>query len=232
MVTSEQMKENFKQTKEGLLTKTVMKYLTVSDHALFRYQQRFDKEVDKISIVNRVKGILNQPATRYMGIQQCEKGNDSHMFYNGGKMEIYLSLDLTKVATFINPKDKAFIVQMENDNPLHNKLVNLYESELRKYKRKEITMINTLERTEKEKAVDVANLKLKAFKTKSDNIRNECYTLLSQIELEINEMINSLTKHQDNKRKIMRALASLLGQEFISNNKDDMIDNNCQQSAG
>ena len=43
-------------------------------------------------------------------------------------------------------------------------------------------------------------------------------------------MIESLTKHQDNKRRIMRALASLLGQEFVSNNKDDMIE--IEQSAG
>lgn len=211
------------------------KKLTIEDHAVLRAKQRYSRK-DANDALNFCKSLLG--SAKYMGITTCDRGNKSHMFAASNKASIHLSLDLSRIITIIDIKDKAYImydkqptidnnkqitdsaaekiISFENeitskasDIPLQDKLIKLYETELRKYNRLEKKLMKELSIFRLEASVEIAQLNLIIFKTKSDAKKEESNLRIKEIEMDIKEKCLNLKKVEDYKRRISKVLVTL-----------------------
>lgn len=201
-----------------------IKKIKIEEHAVKRAIQRF-KRKDKSDALNFCKSVLG--SSKYIGETTCDRGNKAHMFVSvNNKVQIYLSLDLTKIITVIDSKEKSFIVyDKENVNtepsenhifskmkeiPLQDKLVKLYQTEFKKHDRLEKKMSKEFLEFKLTKELEMAQLNLLAYKTRSKNIKADALEKVKQIQNAINLNFNELKKISDDKRKISKVLASLI----------------------
>ncbi len=150
------------------------------------------------------------------------------MFIAPNKTEIYLTLDLTYIKTIMTSKEKKYIVydkpetneikqqQFENvfsqvkEIPLQDKLIKLYQTEFKKHDRLEKKMSKEFTEYRFIKLVEVAELNLNIYKSKSKRIRDELSEKVRIIETTLSNNLLTLKKVQDDKRQISKALSSLL----------------------
>ncbi|MFD0587623.1 hypothetical protein ACFQZE_06385 [Paenibacillus sp. GCM10027627] len=180
--------------------------IKISPHADLRFTQRLRAKSleEKLQICKCILG-----NAKYYGLTTCDKGKRGHMFADV-KMTIILHEDLETIVTVYETKSKQYIVQTEPENPLHDKLKNLYETELRRYERTEQSKSRKLERLKLEIEIEKAELKYKIYKTKSHSVKNSCTARLHAINNYIHDHEKEIKKIQNDKRKIARAMACIV----------------------
>jgi hypothetical protein len=198
------------------------KTLDIDEHAVRRAVERF-KRKDKYDALNYFKSLLGH--SKYMGETTCEKGNQAHMFVAPNKVAIYLTLDMKTIKTAMKINDKPYIVysnktneqasntsRTKEENPLQDKLIKLYTTEFKKYDRLEKKIERQFTRLKLESDIKLSELRLLLFKARSEQNKMKYQAQITDIEknLKLNE--EQLRKVQGDKRKISRALATLLSE--------------------
>lgn len=201
------------------------KNLDIDDHAVKRAIQRF-KRKDKADALGYCKSLLGH--SRYVGETTCDRGNRAHMFIAPNKVEIYLTLDLLQVKTLMDNKDKKYIVYDKSEKssesydelecvfsevkqiPLQDKLIKLYQIEFKKHDRLEKKMNKEFTEYRLQKNIEIAQLHLEAYNSKSNKIKEIILIKIKGIEDILSSNLLELKKIQDDKRKIAKVLSSLL----------------------
>ncbi|WP_372011354.1 hypothetical protein NBRC13296_12360 [Paenibacillus chitinolyticus] len=211
---------------EDIKTRINFKKLDIEDHAVQRAIERFNRK-DRSDALNFCKSLLGN--SRYIGQTTCERGNQAHMFVSPNKIEIYLTIDLGQIKTLMSVKEKKHIVydKIKNEEsnvegcpenifsnveeiPLQDKLIKLYQREFKKYDRQEKKLNKEFTEFRFIKSIEIAELNYRIYKCKSLKLRNSLSETLRAIEQTLAEMVLGLKKVQDDKRKIAKALSSLL----------------------
>lgn len=197
------------------------KILTIEDHAVQRAIERF-KRKDKQDALNYCKCLLG--AAQYIGETTCERGNRTHMFVAPNKVAIYITLDCRVVKTLMKVTDKPYIVydktepKNTNENiftelkeiPLQDKLIKLYQTEFKKHDRLEKKMIKEFTEYKLTQSIVLAELRLQEYRTKKKREKQELADEITQIEESFISNETELRRVQGDKRKISRALSTLL----------------------
>jgi len=214
------------------------RFLNLTTHAFDRYNERV-KQANKGEVLKSFKTMLKQ-AKYIGEVTCEEKQQKTHMFVTQGNMAVYVSLDLKYVVTIMEVKQKVYLVYDEDakdkkdkdvvpvvmqlqeavedveieiksrSNPLHSKLLKLYNTEFRRYDAIENKASKTFKEFELKHGIEVAGLQLKIFKAKSEKIKVQYGGRINEIQLVVKINQEQLKKIQDDKRKISRALASLM----------------------
>ncbi|MMZ60719.1 hypothetical protein D1872_228310 [compost metagenome] len=102
-----------------------------------------------------------------------------------------------------------------NKIPLQDKLIKLYNSEFKKHDRIEKKLLKEFTEFRLVKSVEIANLRLELFKSKSVSKKTKLQEQIDTIEKEI--VINELQLKdiQDSKRRISQALSTLLSENTL-----------------
>jgi hypothetical protein len=173
----------------------------MTDHAYQRAVERFNMAEDnKKHILNYFKSILKD--ARLIGEVICEKGNKSILYANR-RIAIYLSPDLKKIYTV----NKFESVTYE---PIKNIVSEILAKEIRKLTRVENARVKKLELIKVESEVDIAELRCRAFKTKSPSVKVACKARIKAIEEYIDELENEIQLMQITKRSMARSMVAVV----------------------
>ncbi|QSF43483.1 hypothetical protein [Paenibacillus tianjinensis] len=204
------------------------KTLEIDDHAVRRVEERF-KRKGRNEALNYCKCLLGQ--SRYIGETTCERGNRAHMFVAPNKVAIYLTLDYHEIKTIMKVNDKPFLIydndkdvnaeendKTENtstelfssDNPLQEKLIKLYQVEFRKIGRVETKVSREVNEEKLKLDIEISELKYRLYKSRSAKVKNQCEKRIEEVQSVIIKNNLRLKKVEDDKRKIAKALASML----------------------
>ncbi|MFE4571336.1 hypothetical protein [Paenibacillus chitinolyticus] len=186
------------------MIKVNLKALDFTPHAIQRAKERF-KMLNEADIINMCKSIIR--AGTYIGEITCDKGNRSHLFASG-KKGIILSQDLTTVVTVIEYK-RGHIPDLDKKNPLHDKLVKLYQSEIRRLTKLESTLYKKIKETKLYNDIELANLNLKLYKTRSIKVKKEIEQRMAEIKIEFEEQELVMKQIESDKRIIAKSMACL-----------------------
>lgn len=177
-----------------------VKKLRVSDHAVQRIIERFNCKNEQEAI-NYVKSRFNN--ARYIGVTTCEQGHRSYM-YCIGSIGIFVSMDLLHIKTVVNLESHGHY------DGLKEKIEQMYLKEFRKADRSERSKNKRLEYIRLKNDAEIATLKYRAYKTRSHNVKNECESLIVKLQNEIRQCEYDIKNAESNKRKIARAIATVL----------------------
>lgn len=171
--------------------------VVLSDHAYERAVSRLSLQWTEFSSVN--KYIRNQLANAdYIGVTTANDGNMCHMFINRG-IALYLDKSLETVVT-INKFDKI------PQNMLQDKIKNLFQKEFRKLDRSEKAKLKQLGLQKYEIELEIAELKLKEYKSKSESLKLACKGRIKALEIAINDFQEDIVKIKAEKRRIANAM--------------------------
>jgi hypothetical protein len=114
------------------------------------------------------------------------------------------------IKTVMKVRQRQYLLDVEHENPLHKQLVSLYEKELRKHSRFEQAQLKRIILTQLENDVKIAQLKCRIHKTRSTRVKEECKSIIAEIQSSTSDLQTSLETIRSNKRKIAKALTVLL----------------------
>lgn len=203
------MKGEYKMNLIGsdLIVRPVINYerLSLSRHCLDRIKERFPNVKEpRPFVVNVVK------EGRYCGQCADEEGNIRHAFVHLGKTA-YVSLDLKIITTVIPNKKSSKITtgDTEEDKKLNEDIYARYAKELRKLDR-------AVKKLEKDKQqyllmsnIHNSNLMLRIHKTKSEQVKKECYSEISSSQLKLTKMNEELYELQNRQTRLTRSIAAV-----------------------
>ncbi|EGL17499.1 MULTISPECIES: hypothetical protein [unclassified Paenibacillus] len=181
-----------------------LKALEITSHAIERAKERFNI-LNELDIVNMCKTIIKTGV--YIGEITCEKGNKSHLFASGKKGAI-ISQDLSKVVTVIEYR-RGHIPDLDKKNPLHNKLVALYHSEMKRLTKLEQSLLKKLKETKLYNDIEIAELNLKLYKTRSEKTKKEVEQRIAEIKNKFEEQEFAMKQIESDKRIIAKSMACL-----------------------
>lgn len=101
----------------------------------------------------------------------------------------------------INKKEK-------NKLSFRNNIINIYKKELRKTHREQLATKRKLEYITVKNEMEIANLKYRKYKTRSENVKKECDLKIKSLQQEILNFENKVKELQAVKRQIAFAVAS------------------------
>ncbi|MNH66485.1 hypothetical protein D3C73_185160 [compost metagenome] len=177
--------------------------IALSSHAWDRIQERFPTYgKNKKMAADYVRSLLK--SSEYIGIVPSNEGFDSHMYVFNHEIAIHISsMDESTVTT---------IYKVERDSRKHIdfrcKIEDIYKREFRKTHRLELAKRRRIEFVKAKNEAEIANLKYRKLKTRSQNVRNECDTRIVELQQEIEMMDEDIKSIQAAKRNIAYALAS------------------------
>jgi hypothetical protein len=176
--------------------------ITVSDHAHQRCVERFGLQHTGRDAVSRYihKHLAD---SKHVGKITSTDGNDGEMFVKS-QFRFHLSPDLSTVITVVKVENKI------TPSPVNNKLNELAHREFRKLDRKEKARIRQLKRCELEGEVEIAECKLRAFKTRSEAVKLSCNARIVALENRLEELKQEIQCIKEDKRKVAYALASII----------------------
>jgi hypothetical protein len=173
----------------------------LSDHGYERAVERLElKYKDRNSVLGFLRKVLKEAIC--LGEVLDEDENWS-VLYAKNRIAIYLSLDLKTIITVNRFENVTF-------EPIKEKLKGLCEKELRKLRRKERCLVRRNERELLKCKVELAELDLRAYKTRSNNVRKQCKERKKEIEKYIADMEKELKNVRDTIRRVSKSLVSVI----------------------
>ncbi|MET3209639.1 UNVERIFIED_CONTAM: hypothetical protein ABIC26_002586 [Paenibacillus sp. PvR008] len=178
------------------------KNIELSTHAFERIQERFPAvSKNKRTATDYIRGLLK--SSEYIGILPDKCGRDAHMYVYNNSIAIHTNIDTHLVAT---------VYEIERDNrehiPFRDKIKDIYKKEFRKLHRFEFSRRKKLELAKAKNEAEVAALKYKKVRTRSENVRKECDDKIANLEYEILLMTNEIKDAQIAKKNIAYAIAT------------------------
>ena len=179
-----------------------VKKINATDHAFKRARERFGWNTHNDSqILGNLRNLLSKSV--YIGeVIEEEHRKTSHMFVSE-RRGIYLNKELTEIVTVIMHEYVTHV-------PLKRVMLDLHKKELRKLDRKERSRLKHLESLRDDCDVDLAILKRRLKRTRSESIRLSCQAKINAIKQTVNEYEEEIKRIQNEKRAISRSLAAVL----------------------
>ncbi|PZT52208.1 hypothetical protein [Paenibacillus silvae] len=176
--------------------------IEISQHSFIRVQERYPNfGKNKRAATEYIRSLLK--TAEYIGIVPDNEGVDGHMFSYAKKIAIYLNMEGNLVTT---------LYDIERDNREHisfrDKVVDFYKKELRKIHRSEMAKRKKAEELSIKYEAEIAVLKYKKYKTRSENVRIECDNLIESLENELATINKDIKDTQSEKRHIAIAIAT------------------------
>lgn len=176
--------------------------LDITQHAYDRIGERFPNAAkNKISALNFTRNMLK--SSEYIGIVADKEGADSHMYSYNHDIAIHISIDCEAIKT---------IYKIDRDNrtflSFRNSIEDIYKKEFRKIHRAELAKRRKLEYIKVKNEAEIASLKFRRHKTRSENVKKECDDLIAKLQREISEIQSEIKHAQTAKRNIAFALAT------------------------
>ncbi|WEG18679.1 hypothetical protein PQ478_09380 [Alkalihalophilus pseudofirmus] len=180
-----------------------VKSIGLSRHAIERARQRVDswKNANDSIIIGNIRALLKR--AEFIGESVCEEKGNISLLYAVDRIGIYLSTDKKEVITVIKKETVTY-------KPLRDKMLELHKKEFRKLHRKECARRKRLEGLLLDCEVEIAELKRRKFKTRSQAVRNACDCRISAIQLSIQEYEDEIKAIQDEKRRVGKSLISVI----------------------
>lgn len=175
--------------------------LQFTAHAMKRATERMDLPVSNPVKVRKHIRELIANAT-YIGRTMSTTETECEMFANDS-YGFHLSTDLKKVVTIIK-------FEKMPHNPVLEKVKMVVHREFKKIEKAEITQTRKLELHMHEAAVEIANLRLRKYKSRSEAVRMSCDARINALELSIKEARDEIVLIKSHKRQVARALASVI----------------------
>lgn len=174
----------------------------ISQHAFVRVQERYPNfSKNKRNATEYIRSLLK--TAEYIGVVPDNEGVDSHMFSYANKTAIFLNIEGNLVTTMF---------EIERDNrrfiSFRDKVADFYKKEFRKIHRSEMAKRKKVEELTIRYQAEIAVLKYKKFKTRSDNVRIECDNLIANLENELADAYKEIKDTQSEKRHIAIAIAT------------------------
>lgn len=176
------------------------KKVSISPHAVERAKERF-KCKDKVEALNLCKSLLGR--AKYIGRVTSLEGEESIMC-TVDKNVILLDVDRKIIKSIIDYDTHGHY------HGLHDKIKRLYTQEFNKIDRVERSRTKKLEFEKIKSEAEIANLKLRCYKTRSKNVKNECRSAIGNIHKQLELFEDELKKIQSNKRELARAMATVV----------------------
>lgn len=177
--------------------------IRVSDHAYERSIERFSLQYTK---KDEVEKYLHKhlAEAEYIGRVRSTDGNEGEMFVKD-KFCFQLSPDsLDTIITVVKIENKMKQI------PAQEKVKRLIFKEFRKLHRTECARIRQLNEYKLESEVEISNLKLRKYRTKSDAVKMSCTARIKAVQMRLNELESEIDTLRDSKRKTAYALASVI----------------------
>ncbi|MFB5758917.1 hypothetical protein [Paenibacillus medicaginis] len=130
--------------------------------------------------------------------------------YTIGNTVIHISMDFKEIVTIYKVEKKAYIAETKPENPLYYKLKKLYENEMKRYDREEKKYSKKIESLRVDLDFEIAALKRRMFRTRSQAVKLACEARIKAIDEYFSEIEQSLKHVQGNKRKVAKAMVSLV----------------------
>lgn len=167
--------------------------VSLSDHGMKRARERLNWG-NKSHI--EIEGLLKKELStaEYVGQISSSDGNVSEMFVKGS-VSIHLSPDLKNIITVITYDKLPY-------SPVNSKLKQLLHKEFRKLNRSESARHRRLELFRLEAKSEISELKLRAFKTRSESVRLACEGRVKSLSDRLFELENELIDIRNHKRQI------------------------------
>lgn len=186
-----------------------IKELKLTSHAVSRIEERF-KTKGHSAALQLCKSLLGK--AQYLGETQSEDGGKAYTFGVDG-VAIYISIeDPTLVKSVVPVRERSYIPKDEERKEilLRPQLIKLYRTELNKCSRMEKSRNKKYMELEIKSELEIAQLKYRAYKSRSANVKKEC-------NMKIDEIMNSLKEYKlkteelsSNKRTLTKVLTTLL----------------------
>ena len=176
--------------------------LKVSDHCIKRARERLNwKNLNDTHILGNLRAMLRKSI--YIGkIVTEEERKISYMFAND-RRAIYLSENLEFIVTVI-------VHDVVTYAPLKDELLKSHQKEMRKITRKEKAKLKKLDDLKHDCAIEVAILKRRLKRTRSENVKQVCKTRIKAINKTIEDYENEIKQIQNEKRHIARSMVSIV----------------------
>lgn len=171
----------------------------ITDHAYKRASERFNFKEEKVAKA-QIKGLLKK--SKLIGMQLSENGTPSVLFAYK-RHGFYLSRDLKTVLTVNRFESVTY-------EPLKNKIAELHAKEIRKLERKESCKSKRLKLIELECQVELAELKLRYHKSRSESVKLSCQCRIKAINERLQELKEEINELQSAKRQVTRSMASVV----------------------
>jgi hypothetical protein len=177
--------------------------IDLSLHCIERAYERMNvTDWKKDKVCKYVKKQLEK--STYIGrISPTDGGTDSEMFTKGS-YSFLLDTELTTIKTIIKTDRLPY-------NPSQEKAKCLYEKEFRKLDRKEKARLKQLELHRYEVDLELAELKLHIFKTRSQAVKLSCQARMKALDDRLKEFENEIVQIKNDKRQTAYVLAMLVG---------------------
>lgn len=198
------------QVKKETSQKQILRYggreidvnqIFLTDHGYKRSVERMGlKQIERNKVNKHIRKLLLQSI--YIGRITATDGNETDMFvYN-------------KYSIHVSPIDYGVTTILEYDkmkyNPAQKKINSLIWKEFRKLDKKERARIKQLKLHSLEIESEISQLKLRAFKTKSDAVKFSCKGRIAALQLHIQQSKNEIEQIKTDKRQIAYTLATVI----------------------
>jgi hypothetical protein len=175
-----------------------VKNLKFTDHALQRAKERFNKNGKDAQ--SYFRSVLEK--AKYVGVIEDEHSHPCQLFaFN--KIAIILSIDFKRVVTVYKADTVTY-------DPLKDKVLELHKKKFNHYSIKERALQKRLDQLKLESQVEIAQCKLRKYKTKSDAVKIACDARIKAIEQTIQEYILDIQNLQTEKRRVARSMISVM----------------------
>ena len=134
--------------------------------------------------------------------------------YSGGDMRIILSDDLQNVITIMKHKDVKVPKPVEEAvttiyAPLQEKINELYAKEYRKLERLERQLEKRSITADFELNYEIASLRLRMFKTRSEAVKLACQARINTLEQELERLKQEVAQTKSTRKKITKYIAAV-----------------------
>lgn len=175
--------------------------IDLTDHAFKRFKERINGGcTEKSHALNILRSLLKRSVC--LGENISEEG-DPGILYAIDRHAIYLSSDLKRIVT-VNRFETITHAKMKE------KVKLIHERELNNLRRREKCLSRKHEREKLKLTVELAELELRHYKTRSKNVKKECKQRQDEIVKYIRNMDHELKIVQDAIRQISRSMVSVL----------------------
>ena len=179
--------------------KILVKDVEILDHAI-------DRGIERLGLQNRqqakgyLKGLLNK--CKPIGQVVDHEGKEGIMFATE-RTALILSTSLKELKT-VKRRDNITY------EPLKNIIYELHAKELRKIERKEQHKIRKLETLKLEANAEIAHLRLRIHKSRSQSVQNACRARIHAINESLQYYKNEIASIQTEKRHIANSMVSVV----------------------
>ncbi|MET3508290.1 hypothetical protein [Halalkalibacter oceani] len=178
-----------------------VRQVEVSDHAITRAKQRTSwANMKKEQVIGNIRALLKRSE------EICETVDEDGkpaILFAVERVAIYLTLDYKTVITIIRHEQVTYM-------PIKSKLLELHKKEIKKLERREKARIRRLEDLTIDCNVEIAELKRRIHRTKSESVKKACEARISAIRATIKEYKHEIKSIQDEKRQASRSLVAVI----------------------